>query len=140
MSANQTHALVNALLNASSSIFLIMAVIAIKGGDRERHKRLMLTAFGVSCAFLVSYVLRNTLHGDTPFRGEGAARVVYLTILLSHMVLAAFVPIGAIVAIRLGLKGRFGTHKKLVRWVFPSWVYVSVTGIVIYGMLFHWPA
>lgn len=140
MSANQVHALVNAMFNASSSIFLVLAVIAIKGGDAKRHKKLMLTAFGFSCAFLVSYVLRNYLHGNTPFPGEGAARMLYLAILLSHMALAAFVPVGAIVAIRLGLKGRFTTHKKLVKWVFPSWLYVSVTGIVIYGMLFHWPS
>ena len=139
MSAIQLHALFNALLNASSSVLLVMAVIAIKGGDRQRHKRLMLSAFGVSCAFLVSYLIRNSLHGNTPFPGEGAARTVYLTILFSHMVLATFVPVGASLAIRFGLKGRFSSHKRLVKWVFPAWAYVSVTGVVIYAMLYHWP-
>lgn len=140
MNANQLHALVNALFNASSCIFLILAFVAIKGGDAKRHKKLMLSAFACSTAFLVSYLLRHYLHGSTPFPGQGGARIAYLTILFSHMALAAFVPVGAILAIRFGLKGRFDAHKKLVKWAFPAWLYVSVTGIVIYGMLFHWPS
>lgn len=135
----QLHPLFNALLNATSFVLLCLAYVAIKGGDSARHKKLMLSAFGVSCVFLVSYLLRYALTGNTPFPGEGAARTLYLTILFSHMALAAFVPIGAILAIRFGLKGRFASHKRLVKWVFPSWAYVSVTGVVIYAMLYHWP-
>src|SRR5690606_8057583 len=130
--------LFNALLNATSSVLLLMAYLAIKSGDRQRHKRLMLSAFGVSSAFLVSYLIRFYVSGTTPFPGVGAAKVVYLTILFSHMVLAAFVPIGAILAIVWGLKGRFSSHKKLVKVVWPMWMYVSLTGVVIYAMLYHW--
>jgi putative membrane protein len=135
----QLHPLFNALLNATSAILLFMAFIAIKGGDKERHKRLMLSAFGVSSAFLVSYLIRFYMSGTTPFPGTGAAKAVYLTILFSHMALAAIVPVGAILAIAWGLKGKVASHKKLVKVVFPVWAYVSVTGVVIYAMLYHWP-
>lgn len=135
----ELHPLFNALLNATSSVLLFMALIAIKGGDVERHKKLMLSAFGVSTVFLVSYLIRFYVSGTHPFPGTGAAKVVYLTILFSHMVLAALVPFGAIFAIVWGLKGRVASHKKLVRFVWPIWAYVSVTGVVIYAMLYHWP-
>lgn len=135
----ELHPLFNALLNATSSVLLFMALIAIKGGEVERHKKLMLSAFGVSTVFLVSYLIRFYVSGTHPFPGAGAAKVVYLTILFSHMVLAALVPFGAILAIVWGLKGRVASHKKLVRFVWPIWAYVSVTGVVIYAMLYHWP-
>ncbi len=135
----QLHPLFNALLNATSGVLMFMAYAAIKSGDRQRHKRLMLSAFAVSCAFLVSYLLRVYLHGSTPFPGTGAVKVVYLTILFSHMVLATVVPVGIVVAILWALKGRFSAHKRLVKVVFPGWAYVSVTGVVIYAMLYHWP-
>lgn len=135
----QLHPLFNALLNATSAVLLFMAYVAIKNGERERHKKLMLTAFGVSSAFLVSYLIRFYVSGTTPFPGAGVSKVIYLTILFSHMALAAFVPVGAILAIVWGLKGRFASHKKLVKLVFPVWAYVSVTGVVIYAMLYHWP-
>lgn len=134
----QLHPLFNALLNAASAVLLSLAYVAIKSGDRQRHKRLMLSAFGVSSAFLVSYLIRFYVSGTTPFPGVGAAKVVYLTILFSHMALAAFVPVGAILAIVWGLKGRFSSHKKLVKVVWPMWMYVSLTGVVIYAMLYHW--
>lgn len=139
------HALFNASLNATSAILMVLAFQAIKRGDRERHKKLMISAFAVSCVFLVSYAARYILHNliggnpATPFPGTGVAKVVYLSILFSHMVLAAVVPFFAIRAILLGLKARFGDHKKLVRFAFPAWLYVSVTGVVIYAMLYHWP-
>jgi uncharacterized membrane protein YozB (DUF420 family) len=134
------HPLLNALLNATSAVLLILAWFAIKAGKRERHKKLMLGAFGVSTVFLISYLIRFAMSGTTPFPGTGIARVAYFTILFSHMALAATVPVGAILAIRHGLAGRFAAHRKLVRFVWPVWTYVSVTGVVIYAMLYHWPA
>jgi putative membrane protein len=131
------HPLLNACLNGCSAVAMFLAWRAIKAGDRERHKMLMLTAFGFSCAFLVSYLIRMVLGGTTPFPHGGALKVLYLSILFSHMLFAAVVPFGVIGAIALGLKGRFGAHRRLVRITFPVWQYVSVTGVVIYLMLYH---
>jgi putative membrane protein len=131
------HPLLNACLNGASAIAMFLAWRAIKGGDRDRHKKLMLTAFGFSCAFLVSYLIRMVLGGTTPFPHGGLLKVVYLTILFSHMLFAAVVPFGVIGAIALGLKARFGAHRRLVKIAFPLWAYVSVTGVVIYLMLYH---
>lgn len=139
------HALFNASLNATCAVLMVLALRAIRSGFIEKHKRLMLTAFGVSCVFLVSYLTRYVLHNliegvpATPFRGTGAAKVAYLTILFSHMALAAVVPVAAIRAIFLGLKSRVADHRRLVRYAYPAWLYVSVTGVIIYVMLYHWP-
>lgn len=144
--AGSLHALLNACLNGTSAILMFFALAAVRRGNVEKHKKLMLSAFVVSCVFLVSYLTRYISHNlieglpATPFRGEGAARSVYFVILFSHMILAAVVPFAAIRAIRLGLQQRTSEHRKLVRFAFPAWFYVSVTGVVIYLMLYHWPA
>ena len=143
--AGSLHALLNACLNGTSAILMTLALVSVRRGQVERHKKLMISAFVVSCVFLVSYLARYISHNlieglpATPFRGEGSARTVYFTILFSHMILAAIVPFGAIRAIFLGLKERVAEHRKLVRLAFPAWFYVSVTGVVIYLMLYHWP-
>lgn len=143
--AGSLHALLNACLNGTSAILMTLALVAVRRGNIEKHKKLMISAFVVSCIFLVSYLARYISHNlieglpATPFRGEGSARTVYFVILFSHMILAAVVPFGAIRAIWLGLKQRISEHRKLVRLAFPAWFYVSVTGVVIYLMLYHWP-
>ena len=145
MNDGATHALFNACLNATSATLMVLAFRAIRRGDVARHKKLMTSAFAVSCVFLVSYSARYVLHNliggnaATPFPGMGAAKIVYLLILFSHMVLAAIVPFAAVRAIWLGLKARVVEHRRLVRFAFPAWLYVSVTGVVIYAMLYHWP-
>ncbi len=133
------HPLLNAVLNATCAILLLTAFVAIRAGEKERHKRLMLAAFGVSSVFLVSYLARLYLSGTTTFTGTGVVKGLYLSILFSHMALAAIVPVGAILAIRLGLKGMNARHRRVVRLIFPAWLYVSVTGVVIYVMLYHVP-
>jgi putative membrane protein len=134
------HPLLNACLNASAAVLLVLARNAIKRGDREQHKKLMLSALGVSAVFLVSYSFRFLGEGGPRlFAGGAAAKVFYLGVLFSHMILAALVPIGAIAAVVLALKGRFATHVKLVKLTWPAWMYVSITGVVIYVMLYHWP-
>lgn len=135
----QLHPLFNACLNATSALFIALAFGAVRRGEVERHKKLMLAAFSVSCLFFVSYLIRYALHGSTPFPGQGAVRYAYFAILISHSVLAAAVPFLVIRAIYLGLKGRIAEHRPLVKVGLPAWLYVSVTGVVIYAMLYHWP-
>lgn len=135
------HPFFNACLNATSAVLIFMAYAAIKQQKREQHKKLMLTAMGVSAVFLVSYLIRFALAGKpTPFPGDGAWKVIYLVILFSHMILAAAVPVLTIQSIRLALKGDLVTHKKWVKYAYPIWLYVSVTGVVVYLMLYHFPA
>jgi putative membrane protein len=129
----------NAVLNGTSAVLLLSAFVAIRAGEKERHKRLMLAAFGVSSVFLVSYLARFYMSGTTAFTGTGLVKGLYLSILFSHMALAATVPVGAILAIRFGLRGNNASHRRVVRVIFPAWVYVSVTGVVIYVMLYHVP-
>ena len=134
------HALVNALLNATCATLLVLGWRAIKRREIERHKRLMLSAFAVSCVFLVSYLARFALAGGaTKFAHDGAWRAFYLVVLFSHMVLAAIVPIMAVRSIFLGLKDRRADHRRIATWTFPTWLYVSITGVMVYVMLYHYP-
>ena len=126
---------VNAALNASAATLLVLGLLAIKSGRRELHKRLMVSAFAASAVFLIGYVLYHYAHGDTRYQGEGAIRVVYFTVLITHVVLSiAMLPM-ILGTFYLAVRERFGTHKKLARWTLPIWLYVSVTGVVIYLML-----
>ena len=130
---------VNASLNALATLLLISGKILARQGRRVAHKRVMLSAFAVSCLFLVTYVLHKTLRGfeNTPFHGEGLARVAYLAMLLSHLVLAMTVPVLAVAMIRLGLAGRLEAHRRLAKLAWPVWIYVSFTGVAIYAVLYH---
>ena len=126
---------VNATLNAASASFLLLGLAAIRSGRREVHKRLMVSAFAASAVFLVGYVLYHYAHGDTPYQGEGTIRIVYFTILLTHVLLSiAMLPM-ILTTFYLAARARFAAHKKLARWTLPIWLYVSVTGVVIYLML-----
>ena len=127
----------NAMLNATCGVLLVVAHRKIKGGDRAAHRKLMISAFTVSVLFLISYLTYHSFHGTTRFLGEGWVRPVYFTILISHTILASSVPPLAIISLRLGLKGKFEQHAKIARWTYPIWVYVSVTGVVVYLMLYQ---
>ncbi|HTY41585.1 MAG TPA: DUF420 domain-containing protein [Thermoanaerobaculia bacterium] len=128
---------VNATLNAASALLLLFAYRAIRAHDVERHRRLMLSAAGVSAAFLVCYLVYHAQVGSVRFLGQGAARTIYLTILVSHTILAAAIVPLVLRTLYLGLKRRDDRHRRLARWTFPLWMYVDVTGVVIYLMLYH---
>jgi len=126
----------NAILNATSATLLVTGFIAIRRKRVALHKTCMLTAFAVSCLFLVSYVTHKALAGHTPFPGSGGAYAAYFAILLSHMILAAATLPLSIVTLRRGLRGEIARHKKLARITWPIWLYVSVTGVVVWWMLY----
>lgn len=127
----------NAVLNATAAVLLVIAFQLIRNGRKEAHKRVMLAAFSVSVVFLISYLAYHSLAGVVYYTKTGFIRVVYLTILTSHTILAAAVPVLAIVTLRRGLKGNFPRHRAIARWTFPIWLYVSVTGVVVYLMLYQ---
>ncbi len=127
----------SALLNASSAALLVTGWLLIRAGRREAHRRVMTSALACSTLFLVSYLVYHAGVGSVRFRGTGAVRTVYLSILLTHTVLAAVVPFLALVTLVLARKGRFETHRRLGRVALPVWLYVSVTGVVIYLMLYR---
>lgn len=126
---------VNAALNATAATLLVLGLRAIKNGRREVHKRLMVAAFAASAVFLVGYVLYHYAHGDTPYQGEGAIRIVYFAVLITHVVLSIVMLPMILTTFYLAARERFTSHKKLARWTLPIWLYVSVTGVVIYFML-----
>ena len=130
----------NASLNALATVLLVVGRGLARRGRVDQHRRVMLGAFAVSSLVLVLYVTHKAWRGfeHTPYHGTGGARSLYLAILGSHLVLAMAVPVLALALIRLGLADRRAAHRRLARWAWPVWLYVSVTGIVIYGMLYHW--
>jgi putative membrane protein len=128
---------VNATLNATAAVLLACGYALIRSGRREAHRRVMLTAFTVSILFLISYLVYHSQVGSVHYPHTGAIRIVYLTILFTHTVLAATVPVLAIVTLRRALKGRFDRHRAIARWTLPIWMYVSVTGVVVYLMLYR---
>jgi len=127
---------VNAVLNATAAVLLVTAYVLIRTGHVHAHKRVMLTAFAVSTLFLISYLTYHALAGIVYFPKTGTIRTVYLTILYTHTVLAATVPVLAIITLRRALKGWFPKHRKIARWTLLIWLYVSVTGVVVYLMLY----
>lgn len=130
----------NASLNGLAAVLLVAGFVLIKKGNVAAHKRTMLTCFVVSTLFLFSYLFFHFVVKDgkpTRFTREGPVRVAYLSILLTHTILAAVVPFLAVVTIYLGLKDRRQAHVRLARWTFPIWLYVSVTGVIVYAMLYQ---
>ncbi|MEZ5355911.1 MAG: DUF420 domain-containing protein [Bryobacteraceae bacterium] len=127
----------NALLNATSFVFLVTGYLLIRAGRRQAHRKAMLGAFCASVVFLISYLVYHFQVGSVRFQKTGVIRTVYLTILLTHTVLAAAVPPLAIVTLRRALRGDFAKHRQLARWTFPIWTYVSLTGVVVYWMLYR---
>lgn len=127
----------NGILNGTAAILLVSAWVLIKRGRRDAHKRVMLAAFSVSVLFLISYLVYHAQAGVVYYPHKGFIRIVYLTILTTHTILAATVPVLAIMTLRRGLMGRFARHKAIARWTLPIWLYVSVTGVVVYLMLYQ---
>ena len=128
---------VNASLNALSALLLLAGWRAIRAGKRERHRALMLSALGSSALFLVGYLTRVALTGTHRFPGGGALRATYLAVLGTHTVLAAAALPMVLRTLYLALRGRFEAHRRIARWTFPVWLYVSVTGVAVYLMLYH---
>jgi putative membrane protein len=129
---------VNATLNALSAVLLVWAYVLIRRKRIAQHRAVMLTAFATSCVFLVCYLVYHAQVGSVPFHHEGTRlRTVYLAILFTHTVLAAAVPVLAVITLRRGLAGKYDRHRKIARWTLPIWLYVSVTGVVVYTMLYH---
>ncbi len=129
--------LVNALLNSVCAVLLLFGHRAIKRGRRPAHKRLMISAVIVSSLFLVSYVVYHSIHGSQHFTGQGIIRPIYFFILGTHTVLAAsLVPLVGF-TLKRGLLAQYGMHRQIARWTYPIWVYVSVTGVIIYLLLYQ---
>ncbi len=126
----------NAALNATAGVFISTGYLFVRQGYRTAHKRCMLAALATSTLFLVSYVVYHASTGSRPYQGEGLSRVVYFTILITHVVLAAAIVPLALVTANRGLRNRLGPHVRIARWTLPIWLYVSVTGVVIYLMLY----
>ena len=128
---------VNAILNATAAVLLVWGYTLIRRHQKQNHKRVMIAAFITSCLFLVCYLVYHYQVGSVRFAHEGAIRTVYLTILGTHTVLAAAVPFLAVITLRRGLAARYDKHRRIARWTLPIWLYVSVTGVVVYLMLYH---
>jgi putative membrane protein len=126
----------NALCNMTTTILLIVGYSFIRRGRESAHRNVMLAAIGSSALFLISYLTRYYLEGTHYFQGEGLVRIIYLTVLFSHMILAALVVPLVIVTVTWAFKGRFENHKAWARWTLPIWLYVSVTGLFVYVMLY----
>lgn len=128
---------VNATLNAVSGVFLLVGYILIRRRQINAHRNAMLGAFASSTLFLISYVAYHAHAGSRPFTGHGAIRYVYFAILISHVTLAAVILPMAIVTLSRGLRGKYSDHKRIAKWTFPTWMYVSVTGVIVYIMLYQ---
>jgi uncharacterized membrane protein YozB (DUF420 family) len=127
----------NAALNLLAAVLLAAGYAFIRRGRIAAHRACMVAAFGVSVAFLTSYVIYHANVGSRPFEGQGPIRLVYFTILITHVILAAAVPPLAIVTLWRALGARFDAHARIARWTLPIWLYVSVTGVIVYLMLYQ---
>jgi uncharacterized membrane protein YozB (DUF420 family) len=128
---------INATLNATAAVLLTIGFVLIRRGRRQAHKKVMITAFCVSTLFLICYLIYHALAGVVYYSHTGVIRTVYLTILFTHTALAITVPVLAIITLRRGLRAKFDRHRAIARWTLPIWLYVSVTGVVVYLMLYR---
>ena len=126
---------VNAALNSLSTVFLLLGFREIRARNFAKHMRFMIAAFITSALFLVSYIVYHHFVGDTPFTGQGFIRPVYFFILISHIVLSIFVVPLVLSSFLFAFSGKFSTHRKVSKWTFPIWLYVSVTGVLVFFML-----
>jgi len=125
----------NAVLNGLSAVALLIGYVCIRARRVEAHRAAMIAAFGFSTLFLVSYILHHALHGDVRYPAHAALRSVYLPLLASHIVLATVTLPLLLVTFYFSLTGRIAQHRKIARWTFPLWLYVSITGVITYAML-----
>jgi uncharacterized membrane protein YozB (DUF420 family) len=128
---------VNATLNALSGILLLIAYTHIRARRIQQHRRFMIAAFATSSLFLVCYLAYHAQVGSVPFTRQGFVRPLYFTILITHVTLAATVVPLALVTLSRGLKARYPQHRRIARWTFPVWMYVSVTGVLVYVLLYQ---
>jgi uncharacterized membrane protein YozB (DUF420 family) len=128
---------VNATLNGLAAVLLITGYTFIRQGKINAHHKMMLAAFTVSCVFLVCYLVYHWNVGSVKFDKPGWVRIVYLWILGTHTILAATVPVLAIITLRRALKAQYERHRAIAKWTLPIWLYVSVTGVVVYVLLYH---
>jgi len=140
MTAVQFFPPLNASLNALSGVLLLIAYVYIRRRNIPRHRFFMLAACSTSVLFLICYVTYHTLRGGvvTTFAGTGGWRTLYLSILTSHTILAVIIVPMAILSVWNGLKMRVPQHRRIAKWTFPMWMYVSVTGVLVYFFLYHW--
>jgi len=128
---------VNASLNAISGVLLLVAYAHIRARRIEQHRRFMIAAFATSSLFLVCYLVYHAQVGSVPFTRQGFVRPLYFTILITHVTLAATVVPLALVTLSRGLKARYPQHRRIARWTFPVWLYVSITGVLVYVLLYQ---
>jgi putative membrane protein len=128
---------VDATLNAASAVFLALGLFFVRKKNIRAHKTCMLSAFATSTIFLVCYLTYHYFHGTTHFRGQGVVRAFYFVLLGSHTVLAALIVPLAVATLYRAWRERFPQHKRIARWTLPLWLYVSVTGVLIYWMLYY---
>jgi uncharacterized membrane protein YozB (DUF420 family) len=128
---------VNATLNGISAILLVVAYAMIRTGRIELHRRVMLAAFTTSSLFLISYLVYHAQVGSVPFTRQGFVRPLYFVILVTHVVLAAVTLPLALITLSRGLKARYPRHRAIARWTLPIWLYVSVTGVLVYVLLYQ---
>ncbi len=128
---------INATLNGLSGLFLIVGYVLIRQRKITAHKSCMLTAFVLSSLFLITYLIHHYQVGSVPFEGQGWLRVLYFSLLIPHVVLAAVVAPLALTTIHKGWKSRFDKHVRIARWTLPIWLFVSVSGVLVYVMLYH---
>jgi uncharacterized membrane protein YozB (DUF420 family) len=127
----------NATLNAISTILLITGWIFIKRGQRQRHEQFMLAAVLTSTLFLISYVIYHWQVGSVPFKGTGWIRTVYFAVLIPHVILAAAIVPPVLITVSRGLSRKYDKHRRIARWTLPLWLYVSITGVIVYVMLYQ---
>jgi putative membrane protein len=130
---------VNAVLNSISAVLLATGYVFVRQGRLAHHRACMLAAFGTSTLFLVSYLIYHANVGSVPYQGEGLQRAAYFVILISHIVLAAIILPLTLITLTRALTGSFDRHRAIARWTLPIWLYVSVTGVVVYVMLYGAP-
>ncbi|MEX1129078.1 MAG: DUF420 domain-containing protein [Vicinamibacterales bacterium] len=128
---------VNATLNGISAVLLMIGYVLVRQRKLEQHRRVMIAAFSTSVLFLICYVIYHANVGSRRFPGQGPVRSVYFFVLITHIVLAALVPPMAIITLSRGLRARYDTHRRIARWTLPIWLYVSVTGVIVYVMLYR---
>lgn len=126
---------VNATFNTLSAVAVVAGVIAIKRGRQRTHRTWMFAALASSGVFLISYITYHALHGDSRFLGQGLVRPVYFAVLISHILLSVVALPLVLSTFYLSLSGRFDIHRRIAKWTFPIWLYVSVTGVVVFLML-----
>lgn len=129
--------MINAGLNSISTLLLLLGYRSIRHGARQQHRRFMLAAVATSSLFLASYLVYHTSVGSVPYPLHDWTRTLYFVVLVPHIVLAAIMAPAIVIALYYALRGKFDRHARLTRWVWPVWMFVSVSGVVIYWMLYH---